>query len=109
MRKNQSVTLFIPVTNLDAIWKGDASPLPPNQTYNLIIDYPLDKPASFKIRTGKNGMTFLSLLNKIGIYYNKIYENEDKYGIWGHDIDDLSLQGVDINHKNKTINLSLGS
>lgn len=109
MLKNQSVTLFIPVTNLDAIWKGDTSSLPPNKTYTLTIDYPLDKPAKFKISTGKNGLSFLSLLKRIGSLYKKVYENEDKYGVWGHVIDDLQLEGIDINHKKNTIDLYIGS
>ena len=105
----QSATLFIPIISLDAVWKGDASSLPPNKTYSLIIDYPLDKPAVFKIKTGKKGMSFLSLLNKIGIFYNRVYEDGHKYVVWGHDISDLSLEGIDINHKNKTISLYVGS
>lgn len=114
----QSLTVFIPITNLDAIWKGTFNKLPPNSSYELEIDYPLDRPAKFKINTGKNGMSLVVLLGKIGKYYHKVYEQEDldianhkegRYGIWGHDIEDLSLEGLDINHKRKTIKLSIGS
>lgn len=110
MKKNiNDVTLFIPVTHLDAIWKGNFKDLPRNQNYQLIIDYPLDKPAKFKIKTGKMGIGLIRLLGIIGKKYSYVYENAEKYGIWGHDIDDLQLEGLRINHKKKTIELYMGS
>ena len=33
----------------------------------------------------------------------------DTNGVFGHDIYDLSLEGISINHKNKTIKLEVGS
>lgn len=85
----------------------------------LIIDYPLNKPIEVKIQSDKTtGFTRKELAQKISIEYNRIYKEEEesskvkttpieerkglinrnqtdgKYGIWGHDIDDLDLSGV---------------
>lgn len=119
MKKTQSITLFIPVTSLDAIWRGDSKKLPANKVYQLIIDYPLSVPARYKIKTGKKGMDILKLLTVIGKCYQKTYDVEDEtceseeeggcYGIWGHSIDDLCLEGISINHKTKKIKLFIGS
>lgn len=119
MKNSQSVTIHIPVTMLSSIWKGDFKKLPANKTYELIIDYPLIKPAIYNINTGKNGMGLVALLGKIGKLYQKTYDVEDatlkseeeggRYGIRNHDIDDLSLCGISVNHKYKKIRLSVNS
>lgn len=113
-KKNQSITVHIPITMLSSIWKGDFQKLPPNQTYQLVIDYPLDKPAVYPIKTGKNGMGLVVLLGKIGKLYQKTYDVEDeseqgRYGIYGHSIDDLNLSGIRVNHKKKLITLGVDS
>ena len=114
----QDITVNISITSLDAIWKGDTRKLPPNKTYELLIDYPLTYPAKFEIKTGKTGMDFLKLLKIIGEKYIEIYDAEPdsaycdddgSYGIWGHSIDDLCLEGLTINHKTKKIRLDIGS
>jgi len=109
MKKRESATLWVPVTYLGGIWRGTFKELPPNETYELLIDYPLANPARFNIKTGKNGLNLVALLGKIGKCYEEVYNEEDRYGIWGHDIGDLSIQGIDVNHVKKTIKLSMGS
>lgn len=118
-KTKQSVDIFIPVTNLAAYWKGNFEKLPANKTYELVIDYPLTKPARFKINTGKKGMGLIALLGRIGKLYQRVYDKEDAtltseseggcYGIWGHDIGDLSIEGINIDHKKKLITLDVGS
>jgi hypothetical protein len=84
--------------------------LPPNQIFNLEVDYPLSKPyPTFAIRTGKKGMTLDGILREVGKAYKKVYANTDKYGIWGHDIGDLHVEGIQVNFKTKHIYLSMGS
>jgi hypothetical protein len=86
--------------------------LPPEQEYTLVIDYPTSYPYRTKLKTGKKGMTRIQLANKICQHYRKMYAEEDdtsggktgyipgtfnrdhsggKYGIWGHNIEDLIL------------------
>lgn len=113
MKKNkESLDIHIPVTYLGSTWKGNFEKLPANKTYELIIDYPLENPAKFKIKTGRSGMNLITLLGKIGELYQETYDKEDAtgcYKIYGHDIDDLNLGGIDIDHKKRTIKLGVDS
>jgi hypothetical protein len=118
MINRQHITLDVQVTNLTYTWKSNFQRLPPNKIYELVIDYPLSNPAVYKIKTGKNGMGLVTLLGKIGKLYQRVYALEDRrisagkeglYGIWGHDMDDLAIEGININHKKKIITLDVGS
>lgn len=106
--KKQSIQVDVQVAMLDC-FKGDLQQLPPNQTFELLIDYPLSKPAVYKIKTGQHGMGLGKLLQKIGEAYRKVYEEEDKYGVWGHYITDLAIEGIKVNYKTKKITLDVGS
>ena len=91
--------------------------LPPNETFVLTIDYPLSREALVEIETGEKGLGSLGLLGRIAKAYKKIYEEEDgtseisigKYGIWGHDIEDLYIEYVIVDFEKKTIKLRMGS
>jgi len=85
----------------------------------VIIDYPVRDQYRFDLRSD-TGFTRALLLKKISEAYYKMYEEEEasatvktipvekrttiynrnetngKYGIWGHDIADLVLSGVDV-------------
>ncbi len=85
----------------------------------IIIDYPLNKPVEIEIKSNTSkGFTRKQLVERISEEYNRIYKEEEesaktktipiderkgiinrnqtdgKYGIWGHDIDDLDLSGI---------------
>ena len=86
----------------------------------LVIDYPLNKPAKFKLKSSEKGFTKKQLVLEISKKYREIYEFEEssaktktipvekreglinrnqtdgKYGIWGHDIGDLDLSSADV-------------
>lgn len=87
----------------------------------LVIDYPLNKPAEFIIKSSeKVGFTKKQLALVISKKYHEIYDAEEssaktktiplekreglinrnetdgKYGIWGHDISDLDLSSVEV-------------
>jgi hypothetical protein len=110
----QSVNVHIPVTMLTSNWGGNFEKLPPNKTYELLIDYPLDNPAKFKIKTGKKGIVLTDLLALIGKFYEKVYETDDNdggetYGIYGHSIDDLNLGRIYVDHNKMLITLGVNS
>lgn len=107
----QSISLFIPVSQLGASWKGGLNKLPANQTFDLIIDYPFggERKHHFPIKTGKHGLGLIGLLSKIGLAYEKIYENPEENGVFGHDISDLQLARVNVDFKAKTIKLDVDS
>src|ERR1022692_2620615 len=100
-QNKQSASIYIPITMCnDYMSKGTLEKLFPNKTYELLINYPLTHPARFNIKTGTKGMGIIQLIKKIGQLYRDIYESEPdteycddngKYGIYGHSIDDLML------------------
>lgn len=113
-KTTQSIVINIPVSYLLGTFRGEFQKLPANQTFELVIDYPLSTPAIYKIRTGKSGMGLNKLLSVIGKKYQQTYDREDAseegvYGIYGHSIDDLSIEGIKVNYKKKTIRLDVGS
>lgn len=65
--------------------------LEPNKIFTLIIDYPLEYPAKFVVKTGPNGMTRREFANVATQSYKKVYKTPIKYGVWGHSIDDLTI------------------
>jgi hypothetical protein len=107
----QSISIFIPIFQLGSGWKGELDKLPANQTFDLIINYPLGgtAPHHFSIKTGKRGLGLIGLLGKIGQAYELLYEDPIGNNIFGHDIYDLCLEGLSVDFKNKTITLSVGS
>lgn len=111
-KTKEDITIHIPLTYLDSIWKGELERLPKNQTYQLTIDYPFHNPAIYPIKTGKTGMGWVKLLKEIGKAYFKTFEQDEKtgqHGNWGHCIEDLQLEGIMVNHKTKKIGLCMGS
>lgn len=107
-KDRQSIRVDVQVEMLDC-FKGDLQQLPPNQTFELVIDYPVSTPAVYKIKTGKRGMGLGRLLRKIGEAYRRVYKAEAKYGVWGHYITDLAIEGINVNYKTKRITLDVGS
>lgn len=104
----QSVRMNASICELSG-WNGSFDKLPPNKTYTLIIDYPIDDEARFDIQTGKSGMGLAALLRKIGQTYERVYRGHRKYGIWGHGIYDLGLGEIIVNHQKRTIRLVVSS
>lgn len=103
----KTIKCFIPMCNLPGFTSGVS--LPPNEKFTIIVDYPLEKDFKFEINTSSKGMDSVGLYNCIGRIYKKIYKNPDKYGVFGHDIEDLSLESITINFNKRTITLGVGS
>jgi len=98
-------------------------------TAKLIIDYPLNNPATIEIKN-TNGFTRKDLIEIISSKYSEIYQEEEKsaktktipldqrkgiinrnetdgkYGIYGHDLSDLDLSGIEV-YQNKKGELSI--
>lgn len=96
----------------------------------LIIDYPLNNPARFILKSPKNGFSKKYLIQLISKKYHEIYELEErsaknktiplekreglinrnqtdgKYGIWGHDLSDLDLSSIEV-YKSKEGKISI--
>ena len=99
------------------------------QTLSLVIDYPLTNAAKVTLSvTDPKGFTRLALFTQIVAAYKKIYKEENqgskdpeptgnlynrprtngKYGIWGHVMEDLFLEGADVSKTGK-VKLYMGS
>jgi len=92
-----------------------------NQSYRLIVSYPLQVEYIQKFKTGPGGMTKKELVNLIVKAYKYVYYTENrtseikesnipgmynrtqtigKFGIWGHDINDLMLSSAYVDEDN---------
>ncbi|PAM94380.1 hypothetical protein B4N84_15055 [Flavobacterium sp. IR1] len=105
----------------------------PDSEITLLIDYPLNKPAEFVLKSAGKGFTKKQLILEISKKYHEIYKEEEstavtktlpmekrgnlinrnetdgKYGVWGHDIGDLDLSTIDVyKSENGKITISLG-
>ena len=91
-----------------------------NSELTLNIDYPLNKPAKFILKSPSSCFTKKQLIIEISKKYKEIYleeektaktktipineregiinrnETDGKYGIWGHDIGDLDLSSIEV-------------
>ena len=103
--------------------------LPANKKYTLKIEYPLSTPFLADFETGKKGMTRQEFVDMACEAYQEIYRIEDgdvggptpdipgmlnrqtsdgRYGIWGHDIGDLTIHTLYL-EKNNLITLGVDS
>lgn len=103
MPRLESRNIYCDITINDWDYTDDLY-LEPNQTYRLLIDYPLTHPANFKITTGQDGMNYKDLVHTIVQKYFEVYRNGEKYLPWLY-IDHLRLLGINIDHQHRDISL----
>ena len=109
IKSSQTVNCFLHLGQWADGGKANDIYLKPNQDYSIEIDYPLENSVQFTFNTGKNGLGFAGVVNRIVEFYKRIYRAPTKYGVYGHDFEDLSLGGFKIDHKKKLIRLYIGS
>jgi hypothetical protein len=84
-----------------------------NTTYKIIFNYPLARDFEFTFVTTDNRYTHFDVADfVVNIYKNVIYKDEkscEEYGVWGHDLRDLVLEGIEIDNNNNIIKLLVGS
>lgn len=73
----------------DAI-ETEAEGLP--TTVRGLIDYPLERPYVFTINVGEEPWSVWDICCAFAEQYARIYEQPEKYGIWGHDLTDLWIE-----------------
>src|SRR5262249_51886020 len=54
-------------------------------TVRGLIDYPLEKPCLFTINIGEEPWSVWDICCAFADQYARIYEQSEKYGVWGHD------------------------
>jgi len=60
----------------------------------IVIDYPIRRPYIF-VMENKDGFSRQELYDGIFDAYQEIYNGKDMYGIWGHDLGDLSFVDIE--------------
>jgi hypothetical protein len=83
-------TGFIP--DQCAVSEVRIDPLP--DTVRGLIDYPLRVPVLFSIATGAPPWTVWDICCAFADQYERIYEHPGRYGVWGHDLADLWIDGL---------------
>lgn len=96
------------------------------RTLYVDIEYPLErgvrltiKPMTIRVEEKKPGkksrcvdtrseMTVGYFLWSVAKEYERIYKEHEKYGVWGHAIEDLGFETIHIN-KNGVVDLFIGS
>lgn len=107
----------------------------PQQTVSIQFRYPFSDTFTFEFKADTaEGFTLAYLIDCICRKYKEMYDEENsavqvstaeerlarggllnrektngKFGIWGHDISDLYLEGITYNASNNTVVLSIGS
>lgn len=107
----------------------------PNKKVKIVFDYPFSQEFIFEFTSDtEEGFTREYLIDCICLQYKKMYDEENasvevssieermkkggllnreqtdgKYGIWGHDIEDLYLEGIKYDENNNIVILSIGS
>src|SRR6185437_4426704 len=74
-----------------------------------LIDYPLETPVLFTIEVGEEPWSLWDICCAFADQYAKIYETPERYGVWGHDITDLWIEGLMYYPKERVIYALMGS
>lgn len=82
--------------------------LVPGMTLSLEINYPLSVPSSINIEVTED-TSVSTIISRIADKYRRIYKNPKEYGIWGHGLGDLWIEGLTLDTDAKKINLYVGS
>jgi len=110
VKKTHTVNVNVRVKDLSIDQDDDGVNLEkefvPEGAFTLSLDYPLSRNYIFTV---KGPLTVKALCSMISTAYHKIYLQEDYYGVWGHTIDDLWIEELNINHETKTIEVFIGS
>jgi hypothetical protein len=61
-------------------------------TARALIDYPLEKPVLFEFKTGREGWYLWDVLTAFADQYARIYQQPERFGVWGHDLSDLWIE-----------------
>jgi hypothetical protein len=69
-------------------------PITTEPDINIEFDYPIKSPVQFPFHHD-GGFTLKDILMAVRDGYNRIYEDAEKYGVWGYEVDDLFLESVE--------------
>ena len=134
--ENDTIDSIVHIANeteeLDRLINGDDIIIK-NKKATIIVRYPIKDFVTFNISSkNEKGFTLKDVVENVSNIYKKIYKEEletttevepksnkgvnvlnrsrtnGKYGIWGHDIEDLVLESVLVYTKNDLVSIELG-
>jgi hypothetical protein len=73
--------------------KGSKRRITVRKEIKIEFTYPMRKPETFSFKS-KNGFTLREFVQAVRKGYKRIYKDPKKYGIWGHCMADLYLEGL---------------
>jgi hypothetical protein len=79
------------------------------KTVRGLIDYPLERPCLFEIEVGEEPWSLWDICCAFADQYARIYEEPEKYGLWGHDLTDLWIERLLYYPKKRLIYPHIGS
>jgi hypothetical protein len=63
-------------------------------TVRVLLDYPFERPCLFTVEVGEEPWSVWDVCCAIADQYARIYEEPDRYGVEGHDLGDLWIEGL---------------
>jgi hypothetical protein len=57
-----------------------------------LIDYPFETPILFEVETGTEPWSVWDICCAFADQYEKMYEDPERHGVWGHDLTDLWIE-----------------
>jgi hypothetical protein len=85
----------------------EGGPLP--ATVRCVLDYPMEVPVLFTIETGEGLWNLWEVCVAIANQDARVYEQADRYGVWGHDMTDLVIENLLYYPKEQLIYPHIGS
>jgi hypothetical protein len=79
------------------------------KTVRGLIDYPLERPCLFTIKVGEEPWSLWEICCAFADQYARIYQQPEKYGLWGHDLTDLWIERLLYFPKKRLIYAHIGS
>jgi hypothetical protein len=79
------------------------------QTVRGLIAYPLEVPVLFPIEVGPEPWSVWDICCAFADQYMRIYEHADRYGVWGHGLTDLWIEGLTYYPQHQLIDAAIGS
>ncbi len=116
--RKTKITRGKPIRNIDIWEKIDDTPGSYDEDYKdidfgrkvkgrLTVDYPIENYVEFEIEY----KTLHDLVDEIRRAYHYVYKDVNKdnpFGVWGHEIGDLYIEGIEI-YPGNVIDLKIGS
>ena len=80
----------------------------PAKAFSILVNYPLRNSAIFQFDPTPHAVTRRQLYSMIQYCYALIYSEPIKYGVWGHEVGDLYIEGCTWENDG-TLTLTMGS